>query len=73
MYACAVGLGVGANGMRPRAIQGVPGLDSRGSPFERFKQFARMLATVSKAEADKGTEKAMRATRRSPQKDRSDR
>ena len=39
--------------MRPRAIQGVPGLNSAATPFDRFKQFARMLATVSKTEADK--------------------
>jgi hypothetical protein len=39
--------------MRPRAIQGVPGLDPKDSPFERFQQFARMIAAVPKAEMEK--------------------
>ena len=39
--------------MRPRAIQGVPGLNPNGSPSERFEQFARMIVRVPKAEADK--------------------
>jgi hypothetical protein len=39
--------------MRPRGIQSVPGLDPAANPFDRFKQFARMLATVFKNEADK--------------------
>lgn len=39
--------------MRPRLIEGVPGLDPSGSPFERFRQFAERLAKVPKAEADK--------------------
>ena len=44
--------------MRPRAIQGVPGLNSDASPFERFQQFARMIVSVPKAEADKESMKA---------------
>jgi hypothetical protein len=39
--------------MRPRAIQEVPGLDPQLSSFGRFKQFARMILAVPKAEADK--------------------
>lgn len=38
--------------MRPRAIQSVPGLDSAASPFDRFKQFARMIAAVPKTETE---------------------
>lgn len=39
--------------MRPRAIQSVPGLKSDDSPSERFEQFARMIVSVPKAEADR--------------------
>jgi hypothetical protein len=39
--------------MRPRAIQRVPGLDTQASPFERFEQFARMIAAVPKSEMEK--------------------
>jgi len=39
--------------MRPRAIQGVPGLNPDVSPFERFKQFARLIAAVPKSELEK--------------------
>jgi hypothetical protein len=39
--------------MRPRAIQSVPGLDPNGSPFERFRQFAKMVAVVPKSELEK--------------------
>jgi hypothetical protein len=44
--------------MRPRAIQGIPGLDPQASPFERFKQFARMIAAVPKSETENGIEKS---------------
>jgi hypothetical protein len=44
--------------MRPRAIAGVPGLDPKASPFERFQQFARMIVSVPKAEADRAMEKS---------------
>jgi hypothetical protein len=43
--------------MRPRAIQDVPGLDPKASPFERFRQFAATIARIPKAEADKEIEK----------------
>ena len=39
--------------MRPRAIQTVPGLDPNASPFERLKEFARMIIRVPKEEAEK--------------------
>lgn len=39
--------------MRPRSIQGVPGLDPKASPFERFTQFVKVIAQVSKVEADR--------------------
>jgi hypothetical protein len=42
--------------MRPRAIQSVPGLDPNGSPFERFRQFAKMVAVVPKSELEKTTD-----------------
>jgi hypothetical protein len=44
--------------MRPRAIQGVPGLDPCASPFERFKQFARMIAAVPHSETEKQANKS---------------
>lgn len=44
--------------MRPRAIQSVPGLDPNGSPFDRLTQFARMIVSVPKAEADKEMKKS---------------
>jgi hypothetical protein len=43
--------------MRPRLIQSVPGLDPNDTPFERFRKFARRLAQIPKAEADKNTDK----------------
>ena len=43
--------------MRPRAIQGVPGLPDGGTPFGRFTRFAGMIAQVSKAEADSAEKK----------------
>jgi hypothetical protein len=43
--------------VRPRAIQSVPGLDPHGSPFERFKQFARLIVRIPKDEADENIEK----------------
>jgi hypothetical protein len=46
--------------MRPCAIQGVPELDSKATPFERFEQFARLIVRVPKAEADKEAEKDYR-------------
>jgi hypothetical protein len=39
--------------VRPRAIQGVPGLNPDASPFDRFQQFARMIAAVPKSEVEK--------------------
>jgi hypothetical protein len=33
-------------------------LDPRANPFERFKQFARMIAAVPKSEVEKQTEKS---------------
>jgi hypothetical protein len=39
--------------MRPRLIQGVPGLDPDATPFARFEQFARMIAAVPKSELEK--------------------
>jgi len=39
--------------VRPRTISRVPGLDPKASPSERFQQFARMIVSVPKAEADK--------------------
>ena len=44
--------------MRPRAIQTVPGLNPDSSPFERFREFARMIVSVPKAEADREMEKS---------------
>jgi hypothetical protein len=38
--------------MRPRAIQTVPGLDPNASPFERLKEFARMIIRVPKTEVE---------------------
>jgi hypothetical protein len=43
--------------MRARSIQGVPGLDPNATPFERLEKFARMIAQIPKAEADKETGK----------------
>jgi hypothetical protein len=39
--------------MRPRAIQSVPGLDPNGTPFERLRQFAKMVVSVPKKELEK--------------------
>ena len=50
--------------MRPRAIQSVPGLDPNGTPFERFRQFAKAIAAVPKTEAEKEQRKARNAKRR---------
>ena len=44
--------------MRPRAIQDVPGLKADSSPSERFEQFARMIISVPKAEADREMEQS---------------
>jgi hypothetical protein len=44
--------------VRPRAIQGVPGLDPNARPFERFTQFARLIAAVPKTEVEKMTKKS---------------
>ena len=38
--------------MRPRAIQGVPGLDPNATPFERFERFARLIVAVPKTELE---------------------
>jgi len=43
--------------MRPRSIQGVPGLDSCASPFARLEHFGRMVLQVPKEEADKERDK----------------
>jgi len=55
--------------VRPRAIQTVPGLPPDGSPFERFREFARMIVSVPKSEADRemsksGLRKALKKTQR---------
>jgi hypothetical protein len=50
--------------MRPRLIQSVPGLDPNGSPFERFRRFAGVIAKVRKVKADKEMKKVERPTRR---------
>jgi hypothetical protein len=44
--------------MRPRLIQSVPGIDPNGTPFERFKQFAGMIATVTKTELENENKKS---------------
>lgn len=59
--------------MRPRAIQGVPGLDPNASPFARFEQFTRMVLQVPKEEADKEIKQETKNARRSPRKDHRDR
>lgn len=58
--------GGGGRGMRPRVVQGVPGLDEGGSPFDRFQQFTRMIAKVPKIGADreKGNEGKARQPKR---------
>jgi hypothetical protein len=38
--------------MRPRLIDGLPGLDPNASPFERFRQITQRIVKVSKIEAD---------------------
>jgi len=43
--------------MRPRLIQGVPGLNPNDSAFERFTQFARRIAAVPKSELENEKEK----------------
>jgi hypothetical protein len=50
--------------MRPRAIQSVPGLDPNGSPFERFRQFAGMIAAVPREEASSQIEEVERKQNR---------
>ena len=44
--------------MRPCAIQGIAGLSEDTSPSERFEQFAQMIVSVPKAEADREMEKS---------------
>jgi hypothetical protein len=44
--------------MRPRLIQGVPGLDPNDSAFERFTQFARRIAAVPKSELENEMKKS---------------
>ena len=39
--------------MRPKLIQGVPGLNPEASPFARLEQFARLIVRIPKSEADK--------------------
>ena len=59
----------GCRPVRPRAIQGVPGLDPNGTPFERFRQFASNIARISKTEADTVIELPARAGKKpSPKK-----
>jgi hypothetical protein len=43
--------------MRARSLQNVPGLDPSGTPFERFTQFAKVIAQIPKTEADKEIKK----------------
>lgn len=44
--------------MLPRGIQSVPGLRPDARPSERFEQFARMIVSASKADADREMEKS---------------
>ncbi len=55
--------------MRPRAIQGVPGLKPISSPSDRFEQFARMIVSVPKTEAGREMEKFEAAIARRKQSD----
>jgi len=52
--------------MRPRLIQGVPGLDPNASPFERFQQFTQRMLKVSKVEADMEAVRSARPKVRKP-------
>jgi len=52
--------------MRPRLIQGVPGLDSEASPFERLAQFARMVIAVPKNEVHDNEIKGSGSSKRDP-------
>jgi hypothetical protein len=49
--------------MRPRSIQGVPGLDPNGTPFERLRQFAGRIVRISKIEVDKESQQPVSAKR----------
>jgi hypothetical protein len=42
--------------MRPRSMQDVPGLDPNASPYERFRQFARLIVAVPKTEVEHKTQ-----------------
>jgi len=53
--------------VRPCAIQTVPGLPPDGSSFERFREFARMIVSVSKPEVDREMEKSGLRTRLEPE------
>jgi hypothetical protein len=44
--------------MRPRSIQSVPGLDPNGTPFERLRQFAKMIVAVPKTESENEIKKS---------------
>jgi hypothetical protein len=44
--------------VRPRSIQSVPGLDPTGTPFERFRQFAKMIVAVPKTESENEIKKS---------------
>ena len=58
--------------MRPRAIQGVPGLAPQATPFERFTQFAQMIAAVPKSEVgNSGKKSGTAGPKRKSQKRRS--
>jgi hypothetical protein len=44
--------------MRPRLIANAPPASPNATPFERFTEFARKIAAVPKAEADRVESKA---------------
>jgi hypothetical protein len=48
--------------MRPRLIS-IPMLDPNGSPYERFKQFARVITSAPKAEVNLATDRKIQASR----------
>jgi len=57
-----------------RAIQNVPGLDPKGTPFERLREFTRPIVRIPKEEADKEVEKSKtKMPPMSVRKDRRDR
>jgi hypothetical protein len=51
--------------MRPRAIQSVPGLNPDATPFERLREFARMIVSVPESEIGGKTKKKPGSAKRS--------